>query len=83
MNQFFYKKWVRAILFFLCLISLNFAVSSLLVISFGASEGIYDYTKEEFREKAYEKICRDYSILALSDYENDFFDEKLKDTNFR
>lgn len=83
MNQFFYKKWVRAILFFLCLISLNFAVSSLLVISFGASEGIYDYTKEEFREKAYEKICRDYSILALSDYENDFSAEKLKDTNFR
>ncbi len=83
MNQFFYKKWVRVILFFLCVISFNFAVGSLLVISFGASEGIYDYTQEEFREKAYEKICRDYSMLALSGYENDFSAERLKDTNFR
>lgn len=83
MRKIFYKKWVKICAFILCVISFQTACGSFLAMVLGESYGIYGNTEEEFREKAYDKICRNYSVEALEAYQEDFLMSKLKDTNFR
>lgn len=83
MKNFFYKRWVKACAAILCIISFNIAAGSLAVIGLGAHYGIYENSKEAFRERMYDKICMNYSVLAVAGYKDDFGMEELKDTNFR
>ena len=57
--------------------------ASLLGIGLGEHYGIYENSREEFRERIYDQICMDYSITAVVEYESDFGMKELKDTNFR
>ncbi len=83
MREFCYKRWVKITAFLLCVISFNVMICSLCAISFGESEGMYEQTEEEFRERVYDKIAGNYSIAAVTAYQDGFAMDKLKDTNFR
>lgn len=83
MKKFFYKKWAKVCMGILCMISFNIAAGSLLGILIGEGQGIYEYSKEEFKERMYDKICMNYSISAVVQYESDFNMGELQDTNFR
>lgn len=83
MREFCYKRWVKITAFLLCVISFNVMICSLCAISFGESEGMYGQTEEEFRERVYDKIISNYSIAAVTAYQDGFAMDKLKDTNFR
>ena len=83
MRKIFYKKWAKVCAGILCIISFNIAAVSLLGIVIGESEGVYEYSREEFRERMYDKICMNYSISAVVQYESDFNMGELHDTSFR
>lgn len=84
MKKFFYKNWAKICAAVLCIVTFNIMVVSVTMMSFALSEGVYDdLTKEEMTDRAYDQICMDYSIWAISQYQNDFGMEELKDTNFR
>ena len=83
MKKFFYKKWAKVCTGILCIISFNIAVVSFLGIVIGESNGVYGYSKEEFRERMYDQICMNYSISAVVQYESDFNMGELHDTSFR
>ncbi len=83
MKKFFYKKWAKVCMGILCVISFNIAAGSLIGIEIGESNGVYENSKEEFKEQMYDKICMNYSISAVVQYESDFNMGELQDTNFR
>lgn len=83
MRKFFYKRWAKVCAGILCIISFNIVAASLLGIGLGEHYGIYENSREEFRERIYDQICMDYSITAVVEYESDFGMKELKDTNFR
>lgn len=83
MREFCYKRWVKITAFLLCVISFNAAACSLYVILLGESYGMYGQTKEVFRERAYDKICSNYSVAAVAAYQDGFRMDELLDTNFR
>ncbi|MBO5303522.1 MAG: HAMP domain-containing histidine kinase [Lachnospiraceae bacterium] len=76
-------KWVRILAGILCIVSFNIAAGSFLLFAGMESVEIYDREKEEIRQEMFEGALRDYSILAMSQYEEDFGMEKLAETNFR
>lgn len=59
-----------------------FALSVALLVFFDA-EGVYRMNKSEMLSQGYGKVCDNYSVVALSDYQDDFAAEELADTNFR
>lgn len=83
MKKFFYKNWAKVCMGILCIISFNIVAVSLLGIVIGGSHGVYEYSKEEFKERMYDKICMNYSISAVVQYESDFNMGELHDTSFR
>lgn len=83
MKQFCYKKWVKICAAILCILSFNVAIGSFIGILLAESKNFYNYSQEEFRERAYESICNKYSVLAMSGYQDNFDMEELQHTNFR
>ena len=72
-------KLVATILLLICGFSF---VGSSVGIYLLDNEGFYSYSKRELKTKADQKYCDQYSITAMSDYQNDFNLEKLNKTNF-
>ncbi len=83
MREFFYKKWVKACMAVLCIISFNVMAASFSLMTICESENVYSKTEEEIREQMQEKVCMNYSIMAVARYKSDFCMDKLSGTNFR
>lgn len=61
------------------------------VIAFGTSmaamltldnKGVYQMEKEEILEKGFDRVCSQYSVVAMAAYKEDFGEKTLSDTNF-
>lgn len=78
-----YKKWVRILAGILCILSFNVMVGSLVGCIAMEYMGIYDKDKEDVKKEVFDSVLADYSIMAMTDYQDDFGMEKLSDTNFR
>ncbi|MCI9123210.1 MAG: HAMP domain-containing histidine kinase [Eubacterium sp.] len=61
------------------------------VIAFGMSmaamltldnEGFYQMEKEEMLERGFDRVCNQYSVVAMAAYKEDFGEKTLSDTNF-
>ncbi len=78
-----HKKWIRVIAGILCIVSFNVALGSFLGFAVMESMGVYERKKEDIQKELFEGALRDYSILAMADYLDDYHMEELKETNFR
>lgn len=77
------KRWLRVLSGILCIISFNLAAVSFVGIVACESLEIEKRDREDILEEAFRSLCREYSIRALSDYENNYRMDELKDTRFR
>lgn len=77
------KRWLRVLSGILCILSFNLAVVSFVGILACESLEIEKRDREDILEDAFTGLCREYSIRALSDYENNYRMDELKDTRFR
>ncbi len=68
---------------FLAVASAAVSAAGMLGILVMESYGIYDIQKETMLKRAYGEVRDNYSILALSGYEDDFNLKKLSGTNFK
>lgn len=83
MKRFYHKGWLRVCAGILCVLSLNLTAGSLIGIIAMEVSGLYERTKEEVEEDVYASICSDYSVVAMTRYQDDFGLEELSETNFR
>ncbi len=73
-------KIIAMILMMVCLALFLGSAAGMMVMD---SMGGYQMKKSEMLQKGYEKVCSDYSVMAMSGYEEDFCREELSKTNFR
>ncbi len=83
MKQIFYKKWMQILAGILCILSFNIMGASFMGICCLEQMNIYNRDKADILQQANLDALRNYSILALSEYRDDFNMEELKDTKFR
>lgn len=78
-----YKKWVRVVAGILCILSLNVMLGSFAGCLAMEYMGIYDKEQEQVTKEVFDSILTDYSIMAMTRYQDNFGMENLSDTNFR
>ena len=83
MKRIWYKRWFRALAAILCILSFNLTVLSFAGIVISEGMELENRDRKDVIEEAYQRLCREYSILALSGYRDDFNMGELKDTRFR
>lgn len=83
MKRIWYKRWFRALAAVLCILSFNLTVLSFAGIVISEGMELENRDRKDVIEEAYQGLCREYSILALSGYRDDFNMGELKDTRFR
>lgn len=83
MKRIWNKRWLRILSGILCILSFNLTVISLVGIAACESLEIEKRDREDILEDAFAGLCREYSIRALSDYEDNYRMDELKDTRFR
>ena len=76
------KKHGALFWFFMCVISFILLGAAGGAFGFFFEGGMYDSTKL-FRKNVNNWLLQDYAVYALSDYQDDFGMEELKNTNFR
>ena len=72
-------KILAMILITVSLVLLAGSAAGMLVMD---SMGGYQTKKSEMLQKGYDAVCGDYSVMAMSGYQDDFEKEELSDTNF-
>ncbi|MDE6904696.1 MAG: HAMP domain-containing histidine kinase [Lachnospiraceae bacterium] len=83
MKHMWNKRWIRVLSGIICIFSFNLSVLSLVGIAACESLDIEKRDREDILEDAFESLCREYSIRALSDYGDNYNMDELKDTRFR
>lgn len=78
-----YKKWARITAMILCVLSLHVMAGSLLAVLVIEDMDVYEQTKEEVMQEAYQTAQQKYSIWAMTEYQDDFAMKELEKTNFR
>ncbi len=82
-NPWIYKKWVRILSQILCILSFNFMAASFLGVVAMEEMGIYEKEKSETKKEVFDLALGDYSVWAMTEYQDDFAMEELSETNFR
>ena len=73
----------KIIAMILVIVSIAVSCASLAGMLMIDAVGGYQTSEEELLKEAYKKVCYNYSVAAMSEYEEDFKKEELSQTNFR
>lgn len=76
-------NWIKILSGILCILSFNIAVISVMGFVGMESVGLYEREKEDVQKEVFDSALRDYSILAMTRYQDDFGMKELEKTNFR
>lgn len=83
MKKLCYKRWVKTVAAIMAILMGNLIIASVVITMACEGENVYDQPMEKVCEQKFEDILRDYSIVAMNDYQDDFAKEELEKTNFR
>lgn len=79
----YHKKGVKILAGILCILSFNIMTGSFFGVAVMESMGIYEKEESKIKEEVFDSAKGDYSVLAMTRYEDDFAMEELSKTNFR